>query len=841
MKTETSHCDLCGLSLRFGRVTSNVGDRIYHFCCAGCRQVFSILSEAADAQDVASFKESDLFKQCQSLGIIPRSENELRDEFEKNHSTQTPHPQTGTIDTGTVPSPALQDFRDDDSVIELNLQVGGMWCPACAWVIDEILKKDPGVVDSSCNFSTDRLHCRYNAVLTTPAQIMATISKLGYQAALPGDLSAESEQRRETIRFGITAFLTMNIMMLSFALYSGFFSDLTPDGIFKLSWPIFGMTCVVLGYGGRHIFRRALAGITTASASMETLIAVGSSSAFLFSCYNLLHGSLHLYFDTASMLITLVLLGKLLERGAKRQIQANLETLFSIQPTKVKISDPVAPGGRYVTVAHLQAGDIFLLDEGEIAPADGTIIEGEGFVDAASLTGETVAVRHKPGELIRSGIRVIEGHFKIRAQAVGSESTLGQMIRIMEHALRQRTPLEGKTDRMLRWFVPVILVLSGVTGVVGHILGLSLEQTIIRAVTVTVIACPCALGVAIPLTRVAAIAVASRIGLLIRDFKAIESAGRVDTFVFDKTGTLTRGRWILQDIQTFGAMTPEQALELALGLEVDTEHTIAIEMKRYAASAGVSPADITDVKDHGNGRSGKLGRDRIYIGAKALVAAMNDTSTEFPEIDPTHDSTNASLVYLGFQGRLAAVFVFGDRLRSGAADTVAALQSSGHRLILVSGDGIPATRSVAQALSISESHGELLPQDKAAIIEELKRQGHHVAMVGDGVNDAPALTLAHLAVAMHAGSHLGKEVADVTLMRGEPEQLLDFFDLSQKTQRKVSQNLFGAFIYNTISIPVAVSGLLSPLVAVCAMLLSSLTVILNTLRLVKGYTPPSIQ
>jgi heavy metal translocating P-type ATPase len=624
-------------------------------------------------------------------------------------------------------------------------------------------------------------------------------------------------------------------------LYAGFFSELSTDSIRKLSWPIFVMASIVLGYGGRTIFKRALAGITTASASMETLIAVGASSAFVFSCYNFLQGSIHLYFDTAAMLITLVLLGKLLERGAKDKIQVSLETLFSLQPTKVKVSTPPAPDGRYMAAAYLAAGDVFLLDPGEIAPADGIVIDGDGLVDASSLTGEAIAVRHKPGDMIRSGIRVLEGHFKIRAQAVGPDSTLGQMIRIMEQALRQKTALEGKTDRMLRYFVPLILILAVLTGVAGVLWGLTFEQALIRAVTVTVIACPCALGVAIPLTRVAAIAVASRIGLLIRDYEAVESAGGVDTFVFDKTGTITRGRWVLQDIQTFGSVTQEQALAWALGLEGDTEHTIALEMKRYAAAAGVPPADVTHVKDHGNGRSGKWGRDTVFVGAKALVAALTDATGRWPTIDESDVANNASRVYLGYQDRLAAVFIFGDRLRSGAAGTVATLRSAGHQLVLLSGDGTSATQKVAQALGIAEFYGEQLPQDKANIIDRLQRQGRRVAMVGDGVNDAPALTRSDLAVAMHAGSHLGKEVADVTLMRGEPEQLIDFLDLSAKTERKVNQNLFCAFIYNAVSIPVAISGLLSPLVAVCAMLLSSLSVILNTLRLVRGYSPPSAQ
>jgi cation transport ATPase len=297
---------------------------------------------------------------------------------------------------------------------------------------------------SGCNFSTDRLRCAYDPVLTSPDRIIAFIERLGYHPALPGEGGRAKEKRRETIRFAVSTFLTMNVMMMSFALYSGFFSSLSPDAVANLSWPIFIMATIVMAYGGKFIFVKAVAGFSNAAFSMETLIAIGASSAYLYSIFNLLRGNIHLYFDTASMLITLVLLGKLLERNAKEKVLEDLEAFFALKPTKVKLCSREHPQGRYVSADYLRKDDLFLLDDGEIAPADGLVIDGDGLVDESSLTGEARPIPKRSGSSIRSGTRVSHGSFKVKALAVGEDSTLGQMMRIIEQTLAQKTALKGK-------------------------------------------------------------------------------------------------------------------------------------------------------------------------------------------------------------------------------------------------------------------------------------------------------------------------------------------------------------------------------------------------------------
>ncbi len=858
-ETTSQTCNLCGLPLRYGTVNSVFSGDTYAFCCNGCRQVFTILMESTDSPNPEAFRETDLFRQCRARGIIPGSEEEL----------------TGGDNTHAQAA-LLPSAVDRDNVLTLRLRVSNMWCPACAWIIDESLKKTPGVVDSACNFSTDRLQVVYDPVKVTSHQIIKSIGKLGYRTAAPGESEKTTERRREFVRFVVSAFLTMNVMMLSFALYTGFFTDLSPENAAKISWPMFVMATAVLIYGGYDFYKKAWAGLRNAAFSMETLIIIGALSAYLFSTYNLFARSIHLYYDTASMLITLVLLGKTLERRAKGKVLEDLENFFALMPTKVRICSGDFPEGRYVAIEQLIAGDIFRVSETEIIPADGRILSGNGSVEESSLTGEPLPVTKKPGDFIRSGARVQQGRFKIKAEKVGTDSTLGQMMQIIEKTLLTKMPIEGKTDVILQWFVPVILVLAATTGMVCGFMGLSIETSILRAVTVMVISCPCALGIAIPLARVAGISIAGKKGILVRNFTAFELARRITAFVFDKTGTITHGNWTLQKIVAFAPYDENQGLKWAAGLEQNSDHFIGREILRQAQKRNIEPATIDDIQTEENGVIGRFAGDILKIGSADF---LKDTTVKFNQLpestttrtaggldfsaiggkiqgrevpqswrvepgakhpvwktqsDGNQQGSAYSYVYMSIADRPAAVFVFGDRIRNGARATVEKLHQQGFRLALVSGDGIETTRAIAKDLGIHDVHGGQMPQDKVAIVKTLQGQNHPVAMVGDGINDAPALVQADLSLAVHSGANLGEEVADVTLMRAEPEQLIDFFRFAGAVNKKISQNLIFTFAYNVISIPMAMSGLLTPLVAVSAMLLSSISVIGNTLMLVRS-------
>jgi heavy metal translocating P-type ATPase len=762
------------------------------------------------------------------MGIIPLTEADLlADHANYRRSSES------LSDRIKQPEPNGQNSIPAEGVLGLNLKVSNMWCPACAWLIDESLKKTPGVIDSACNFSTDRLQVNYNPIKTSPDQIIDAVKKLGYRAAEPDESRDALERRREFIRFAVSALLTMNIMMLSYALYTGFFTEFSRDTIYKLSWPAFVMATIVVVYGGFDLFKKAWSGLTNAAFSMETLIIMGSMSAYVYSTVNLFAGSIHIYYDTAAMLITLVLLGQTLERRAKGSVLEGLENFFSLKPSKVRICTDEYPAGRYVNADHLSEKDIFRIDENEIVPADGRVLDGTGTVDESSLTGEPLPIRKKPGDTLRSGTSVIKGSFKVSAQKVGASSTLGQMIAIIEKTLMTKTPLEGKTDAILQWFVPIIIALAAGTALICLLVGISKEEAILRAVTVLVISCPCALGIAIPLARVAGISIAGKKGLLVRDFKAFEQAESVSAFVFDKTGTVTAGKWNLLDIICEESLTRDQALAFAAGLEKDLEHFIAIEIINQARTKNIQPFSPANIQHDDQGIQGEFNGRKLKMGsAEFLDKELRETNT-LGDATVLDGTANHSFVYLGIDGQLAAIFVFGDSLRKDASTTMEKLHNRGYRLAMVSGDGEQTTKTIGDNIGIRESRGGQLPRDKSRFIVELQQKGYQVAMVGDGINDAPALVQADLSIAVHSGGQLSKEAADITLMRGETSQILDFLDFAKPVNKKIYQNLAFAFLYNAVSIPIAMSGLLSPLVAVTAMLLSSLSVTGNTLMLVR--------
>ncbi len=824
MTTPPNICDLCGLSNPAGRVvTLETEQTTYRFCCPGCRHVFSMLMEASDTPDPAAFKESDLFRKCRDMGLIPRDQEDLEAPPEEPPAIES--------SAGTTP----ENTTAADGLLDLNLRVSDMWCPACAWVIEEALKRTDGIQSAACNFSIDRVRCAYNPARTSPVEIIETIESLGYQAAT-AESQAEHGRHREFIRFCVAAFFTMNIMMLSFSLYTGFLTTLPPAAIYKLSWPLFCMATIVLFYSGQGIYKKALAGLPSASFGMETLITAGTLTAYGFSTVNLLSGSIHLYYDTAAMLITLTLLGKWLEKRAKTRVLADLETFFALQPSKVKICSTQYPQGRYANIQQLEPGGIFQVTRGEVLPADGCVHTGSGSINEAALTGESLPLRVQPGDRVRSGTQVVSGTFQVTAERVGENSTLGQMITIMQRALGEKSPLEGRTDRLLQWFVPTIIALAIVTGLVCKLAGLSTEAAMIRAVTVMVISCPCALGVAIPLARVAGISLAGQKGILVRAFSAFEQATQIRSLVFDKTGTITRGRWELIDIVTVGDCSPDDALATAAALENVSRHYIGAEITRRAMSKKLALPAIDRIEEFENGLTGYRGADKIKLGSLAFLAAEAAAFDMAALQEKYVQHVIPSFVFMSAAEKIWAVFVFGDKVRPASQAVLKTLTATGYDTHLISGDDDRTTRRVADLVGIASAAGGQLPRDKADFVKTQQASGKPTAMIGDGINDAPALVQADLSMAVYSGSHLGHEVADITLMRGDPGQVIEFLNLARPVNQKIFQNLLCAFGYNLISIPIAMSGLLSPLVAVTAMLLSSLTVIGNTLRLVKKET-----
>jgi len=816
MKT-TVPCTLCGLNVKVSKATSKE-----IFCCQGCKMVHAMLMESDQYKDTKDFKETDLYKQCVAAGIVP--DTSIETSASPESISELPAENVSGMD-GEVPI-------DSENFLTLNLQIQNMWCPACAWIIENTLTRSKGVISASCNFSSDRGSVMYDPVKTSPEKIHAAIEKLGYPSA---DIDQKSpKSRKEFIRICVTLFLTMNVMMLSWAIYSGFFIELSPGAVQLLAWPVCIMATIVVFYGGYPIHRRALVGITSGCPGMETLVSTGSFSTYTYSLFHFYRGSIHLYFDAASMLILLILTGKMLEQSAKNKIAEGLWKFFSLVPQKVRICAAQFPRGRYVSIKQLAEGDSFLAEEGEILAADGIVTQGAAVIDESSITGEAKPVNVRLKDTVKSGTRIISGKIQVKAVKVGDNSILGRMLAIMENSLSEKTAQTQRFENILKFFVPSVIGFSVVTYFFWMLYGLPSYDAFNRGISVMVISCPCALGIAVPLALVAGVSAAGKKGILVRDFEAFERVDGLDTIVFDKTGTLTTGQLKVLGMDTVNDFSEQKISRVIYAMEQGSDHYIAHTISAYGVSRNIPLLELEDVNYHDNGISCGFQDETYCFGSMDF---MNKSLPEGPSFVSfsRQDAQIITTVFLSANDKIVAAVHLGDSMKTGVKRLVSDLYKMGLTCFLISGDAEKATLAAGSFVQIpaENTHGGLLPHEKAEFIKKLKQSGKKVAMVGDGVNDAPAMGQSDIAMAVHSGLNPGEGVAAITLMQETPIQIIDFIPLAKRVNRKVKQNLVFALIYNIISIPVAAAGFLNPIIAATAMLFSSLSVTCNTLLLVK--------
>jgi heavy metal translocating P-type ATPase len=780
--------------------------------------VYSILSESNQTLSQQEFKKTELYQKCLETGIIqnPSKESAVRSHIK----LKAPNKEKKAVPKGT------------QNTLTWSFSIENMWCPACAWVIVAMLKETNGVVDASCNFSSDRGRITYDPIVASPSVFKEIIDSLGYRVT---SLENPTKQNKiELVRLAVTLVLTMNIMMFSWSLYSGYFLQLSQNATLMLSWLVLLMATIVLFYGGHPIHSRAYQGIIAKSPGMESLISIGSITAYCFSVLQVFDSSVHLYFDTSAMLLLLVLIGKRLEQSAKDKIVIGLNEFFSLAPTKVKRCDDHFPRGRYISVSQLSTGDVIQAEKGEIIAADGVTIEGNATVDESSLTGEAKPINATAGIHLKSGSRIIDGQVKIKALKIGKDSNLGKMMTIMENTLAERSPLNERFEGLLKIFIPLVIATSALTYLYGVLTGLSSYSALNRGLSVLVISCPCALGIAIPLALTAGTSLAGKIGILVKDLQAFQATKGVNCIVFDKTGTLTTGTMELMDIHTFNALTRKEALQIACSMESNSSHYIADAIKAHGVEQGVTPFEVTDMKHYSNGIRGEIQGQTMALGSRDFVRYSDYVLTH-----KSHCSDDVQLiseVFLTINDQLEATFQLGDSIRDNINKFIKTLKELGYDIYLISGDSNEATVSVGQRIGI-DSHscqGNLLPHQKASFITKLKNKGNKVIMIGDGVNDGPAMVESDLAVAVRSGLDPGEGASTITFLQENPKQLVAFLSLAQKVNTVVKQNLAAAIIYNLLAIPIAASGLLNPIVAVTAMSLSSLSVILNTLFMLKS-------
>ncbi|MGA3086101.1 MAG: cation-translocating P-type ATPase [Thermodesulfobacteriota bacterium] len=714
---------------------------------------------------------------------------------------------------------------------ELILKVEGMWCSACSWLIEGVLVRSQGILEVQALFSSDLVRIKYLPHQVSQEEIQDQLSQLGFRPSSLQETSASAEERKNVqLRLGISAILTFHVMMISLILDAGFFQDLGITAIGYFSYSLWILATPVLFYGGYPILKRALMGLGHGVPNMEVLIAIGALSAYGYSLFQVGRGGLHLYFDTASMLIVLVLLGKYLESRAKERISRCLTELYLLANQKVRLL--IDGEEKWLAAEDVRPGDEFEVWSGERVPIDGQILLGRSGLDESSLTGESRPIQKGPNDEVQAGSLLLDGRLRIRATRVGTDSSIGQVIVMMQEGLSRKTDVELFADRLTRWIVPCILFLAAGTALYLMFHGYSLEVSLLRAVTILVITCPCALGVAVPLAKVAAVSVGRTRGFLIRDPETLEKIRGLDILIFDKTGTLTEGRYGLRKIITMGSPCQE-ALQKVASLESLSDHFLARAIQDKARESSLCLEEVKYFqRQPGLGIKGKVTGCEVIVGNRNWIQAhgmgIPQTLEHQANIEEVEGMT---VVFFGWRGQVEGFLTFGDLLKKSALQALSSLRQKGFQLQMLSGDSEETTAAIAHRLGITSFLGQALPRDKVHFIKELQNQGHRVGMIGDGFNDAAGLAQADVGFALGIRAGILTETSDITLLTDDPQKIQEVIDLSKRTMNIIRQNLGFAFFYNILGIPLAMSGLLNPLIAVLAMFASSLTVIGNTMRL----------
>ena len=715
----------------------------------------------------------------------------------------------------------------------LDLAVEGMTCAACATRIEKVLNRLPGVV-AIVNFATEK------ARVTVPAgggvePLIGAIRKAGYDAhALTEDNQAAQKQRhadqyRQDIhQFWIAAALTLPLLLQMVTMLTGSHQELLPRPLqLALATP-------VQFWIGRRFYVSAWHALRGGGANMDLLIALGSSMAYFFSAVVALWQlPQHVYFEASASIITLILMGKLLEAHARGKASAAIEALIRLQPRTAFAER----AGQVIEIdaGTLVAGDIFVLRAGAAVPVDGVVLSGTSSMDEAMLTGESLPVTKAAGATVFAGTINQDGLLRCRATGVGAATALAAIVRLVEEAQGSKAPIQRLADTVAGIFVPVVVAVSACTFAAWWILQGDFTQALINAVAVLVIACPCALGLATPTAIMVGSGRGARAGVLIRNAAALERAGKLGVLAVDKTGTLTSGRPVVTDLVALAGRTEHEILEIAVTLEEGSTHPLAAAVRDRAAQAGISPRVVESFDaTPGQGVRGTVQGREYSLGTPAHAAThiADADSARFYALQ----AEGKSVILLATAGQAMGLIALADELRASSPRAVSRLKALGIEVIMLTGDNKATARTVARAAGIERYTGEALPADKARQVESLRSAGRIVGFVGDGVNDAPALAAADVSFAIGAGSDIAIEAADITLMRSDLTSVVDAISLSRATLRKIRQNLFFAFFYNVLGIPLAAFGMLNPVIAGAAMALSSVSVISNSL-LLKRWTP----
>ncbi|EPD8596682.1 TPA: copper-exporting P-type ATPase CopA [Yersinia enterocolitica] len=744
----------------------------------------------------------------------------------------------------TQPSQPLAEPADNDSV---QLLLTGMSCASCVSKVQNALQSVDGVEVARVNLAE-----RSALVTGHPSNeaLIAAVKNAGYGAEIIEDETERRERQQQMSQASMKRFqwqaalgLLLGIPLMGWGLFGGSMT-LTPET--QTPWLIVGIiTLLVMIFAGGHFYRNAWVSLKNASATMDTLVALGTGAAWIYSITVNIWPDVfpmearHLYYEASAMIIGLINLGHAMEQRARQRSSNALERLLDLAPPTARLVTD--EGEKLIPLADVQLGMTLRLTTGDRVPVDGEIVQGEVWMDEAMLTGEPIPQQKSTGDVVHAGTQVQDGTVLFRANAIGSQTTLARIIKLVRQAQSSKPEIGKLADRISAVFVPTVVAIAVIAGLIWYFFGPQpqLVYTLVVATTVLIIACPCALGLATPMSIISGVGRAAEFGVLVRDADALQQASNLDTLVFDKTGTLTEGHPQVVAIHTFNGVSEQQALEWAAALETGSNHPLARAILQRAE--GLTLATVNQFRTlRGLGVSGEVDGVALLLGNNRLLEEQQIDTSELQSLIQQQAESGTTPVILTAQGKPAALLSIRDPLRSDSISALQRLHQRGYNLVMLTGDNPITANAIAKEAGIDQVIAGVLPDGKAEAIKQLQAAGHKVAMIGDGINDAPALAQADVGIAMGGGSDIAIETAAITLMRHSLHGVADAVELSKATLRNMKQNLLGAFFYNALGIPIAAGilfpftgTLLSPVVAGAAMALSSITVVSNANRLLR--------
>lgn len=730
---------------------------------------------------------------------------------------------------------------------EITVDIQGMTCAACSARIEKVMNKMDGIEQANINLALETGQIIYDPSKLSEEALIKKIQVIGFEATIRHEDEQppnykEQEITRRIRMLVVSAIFTFPLLWTMFAHFSFTSAIYVPESFMNpyVQWTL--ATVVQFGIGWQF-YKGAYYSLRNKSANMDVLVALGTSAAYFYSVYVILQSTQHsgqhhlgLYFETSAVLITLILLGKLLEARAKGHSSDAIKKLIKLQP-KLAFVDREGETIE-IPIEQVKLGDIVLIKPGTAIPVDGDILSGQTAIDESMLTGESLPIEKSIGDRVYAATVNTNGTIRIRATSIGKNTVLASIIRIVEEAQGSKAPIQRLADKISNVFVPVVITIAAITFVLTYffIQPGDFTTTLERTIAVLVIACPCALGLATPTSIMAGSGRAAEMGILFKSAEALEQTKQIDTIVFDKTGTITKGTPAVTNFYVESHFDRAEIVRLIASAESHSEHPIANAITTY----GKKFSDLLAVEHFeavaGHGLHAKVANHRITIGTEKLFNEQNISLHHDTTLRQELELEGKSVLFAAIDGTHAATIAVADEIKETSREALLTLQNFGLHTVMLTGDRENTAKAIAKQVGIEQVFAGVLPADKAQIITQLQKEGRTVAMVGDGINDAPALAQANIGIAMGTGTDIAIEAADITILQGDLQRIADTYKMSALTVRNIKQNLFWALAYNSVGIPIAAAGLLAPWVAGAAMAFSSVSVVANALRLQRAKT-----